>query len=313
MGEQQFAASYWSTSTLAKQSSHSRGNSGDSERISTSSNQEKAISAAIRPSRKARLDFNNILEIHVGDEGCFLVPMNRIAQRSGFFRDQYEYLLRVADGDEIPVVDLPKEDRFLFDIYLQVVYQDELILPLHVDEAENAHWSIRAMIGTYMLADRYKDITSRNIIVDGLIEFCSRQGLAFDSDDWKLIYQGDYKGRVLRKLAVDLCVMATQPDFLKTQMRQMPAEMAIDCVARFADLRHEMLKKVDRDETLYSITSLSDLDLCERYHQHSESCPPCPMLTQESRDEMSIRRRDSSANSEKSLGFDSYYSAQQDQ
>jgi hypothetical protein len=313
MGEQQFASSYWSISTLAEQSSHSRGDSGDSERISASSNKENAINAASHPGKKARLDFNNILEIHVGDEGCFLVPVNRITQRSGFFRDQYQCLLRVADGDEIPVVDLPKEDRFLFDIYLQVIYQDEVILPLHMDEAEDPHWSIRAMIRTYMLADRYKDMTSCNIIVDSLIEFCSRQDLAFDSDDWKLIYHGDYKGRVLRKLAVDFCVIATQPDFLKSQMRQMPAEMVIDCVARFADLRHEMLTKVDRDETPYSITSLSDLDLCEQYHQHSESCPPCPMLTQKSMDEMSIRRRDGSANSEKSLGFDSYYSAQQDQ
>jgi hypothetical protein len=316
MGEQQFDRSYWSTSTLAEQSPHSRGKSGDSgnsERTSTSSSQEKAANVAGRSSKKARLDFNNILEIHVGDEGCFLVPVNRITQRSEFFRDKYDSLQRTTVGDEIPVVGLPKEDRFLFDIYLQVVYQDEVILPLHVDEASDPHWSIRAMVRTYMLADGFKDVTSCNIIVDGLIEFCSRHDLVFESGDWNVIFRGDHKVPVLRKLAVDFCVLATQPEFSKTQMRQMPEDMAIDCVARFADLRHGMLMQVARNERPYSITSLADLDLCERYHQHDESCPPCPTLTRESKRKTSIRRRDSSASSEQASELNSYYSAQQDQ
>ena len=172
------------------------------------------------------------------------------------------------------------------------------------------------MIRTYMLADRMEDTTSCNILVDGLIEFCSRHDLVFESEDWKMIFHGDYKGPVLRKLAVDFCVIATQPDFLKNQMRQMPLEMAIDCVGRFADLRHEMIKKVDRDETPYAITALIDLDLCERYHQHDEDCPAhaCFTSTRESKQrEASIHRRDSSASSEECSVLVSYYSAQQQQ
>jgi hypothetical protein len=215
------------------------------------------------------------------------------------------------DGDEIPIIDLPKEDRFLFDIYLQVVYQNEVILPSSVDEARDPHWSVRAMIQTYMLAERLRDMTSCNIIIDGLIEFCSRHELALEGEDWKLIFQSDYKGSVLRKLAVEFCVIATQPEFLKTQLRQMPLEMAIDCVGRFADLRHEMLMQVDRDETPYTITTMVDLDLCERYHQHDESCPPCSKPTRESGREASISRGDSSASREECSDLDSYYSAQQ--
>jgi len=315
MGEQEFDRSYWSTSTLAVQGSYSRGDSGDSERPTSSSNNWKAISTAGRPGTKTRLDFNNILEIHVGEEGCFLVPVNRITQRSEFFSKLFKdhCLQEGTVEDEIPVMDLPKEDRFLFDIYLQVVYQDEVILPLHVDEAEDPHWSVRAMIRTYMLADRLKDMTSCNIIIDGLIEFCSRHEVVLESDDWKAIFHADCKIPVLRKLAVDFCVIVTQPEFLKTQMRQMPTEMAIDCVARFADLRHETLMKVARDETPYTVTSLVDLDICKRYHQHDERCPSCPPLTREAELGTSIRRRDSTASRGKSSVFDSYYSAQQDQ
>lgn len=307
MGEHEFDRSHWSTSTLAEQGSYSRGSRDSSEReTTTTTSYEKATNAAGDSSKKTRLDFNNILEIRVGDEGCFLVPVNRITKRSKVLRDHY--LQQAGNGDEIPIIDLPKEDRFLFDIYLQVVYQNEVILPLHVDETQDPHWSIRAMIRTYMLADRMEDTTSCNILVDGLIEFCSRHELVFEVDDWKLIFHGDYKGPVLRKLAVDFCVIATQPDFLKTQMCQMPLEMAIDCVGKFADLRHEMIKKVGRDETPYAITALLDLDICERYHQHSESCPPCSTSARESK-RASVHRRDSSASSEECSELDSYYSA----
>jgi hypothetical protein len=164
-----------------------------------------------------------------------------------------------------------------------------------------------------MLSERLEDMTSCNIIIDDLIEFCSHHELALNGEDWKLIFQSDYKGPVLRKLAVDFCVIATQPEFLKTQLRQMPLEMAIDCVGRFADLRHEMLMQVDRDETPYTITALIDLNLCERYHQHDKSCLPCSKPTRESEREESTSRRDSSASSEECSDLDSYYSAQQQQ
>jgi hypothetical protein len=312
MGKQEFERSYWSTSTLTEQGSYLRGSTNDSVRETTTTTNEKAINSVGRSGKKARLDFNNILEIRVGDEGCFLVPVNRITERSKVLRGHY---LRQAtlDGDEIPIIYLPKEDRFLFDIYLQVVYQNEVILPLSVDEAQDPHWSVRAMIRTYMLAERLEDTTSCNIIIDDLIEFYSYHELALNGEDWKLIFDGDYKGSILRKLAVDFCVIATQPDFLKTQLNQMPLEMAIDCVGKFADLRREMLMQVDRDETPYTITTLMNLDLCERYHQHNESCPPCSMSTRESKREASISRRDSFASSEECSDLDSYYSAQQQQ
>jgi hypothetical protein len=309
MGGQEFDHSYWSTSTLVEQGSYSRGRRENSESDTATTTSEKAINAAGRSGKKARLDFSSILEVHVGDEGCFLVPVNRITQRSKVLRGHY--LQQAVDGDEIPIIDLPKEDRFLFDIYLQVVYQNEVVLPLHVDEARDPHWVIRALIRTYMLAERLEDMTSCNILVDGLIEFCSRHELVFNSEDWKLIFHGKYKGLVLRKLAVDFCVIATQPDFLKTQMRQMPSELAIGCVAKFADLRHEMLLKVDRDETPYTITTLIDLDLCEHYHQHDESCPPCFTTAREVKREASNQRRSSSAGSEECSELDSYYSAQE--
>jgi hypothetical protein len=311
MGEQETDRSYWSTSTLAEQRSYSRGRRDNSESDTTTTTSEKAVNVAGNFGKKARLDFNNILEIRVGEEGCFLVPVNRITQRSKVLRGHY--LQQAAVGDEIPIVDLPKEDRFLFDIYIQVVYQNEVILPLHVDEAKDPHWVIRAMIRAYMLAERMDDTTSCNILVDGLIEFCSRHELVFDSEDWNLIFHGEYKGPVLRKLAVDFCVIATEPKFLKMQMRQMPAEMAMDCVAKFADLRHEMIKKIDRDETPDTITTLVDLDPCEHYHQHDESCPPCSPSTREAKCEASIQRRSSSVGSEGCSDLDSYYSAQQRQ
>lgn len=311
MGEQENDRSYWSTSTLAEQSSYSSGRRDNSVHDNTTTTSERAVNAAGRSGKKARLDFGSIFEIHVGDEGCFLVPVNRITQRSKVLRGHY--LQQAADGDEIPIIDLPKEDRFLFDIYLQVVYQNEVILPLHVDEAKDPHWVIRAMIRAYMLAERLEDMTSCNIFVDGLIEFCSRHELVFDSEDWDLIFHGEYKGPVLRKLAVDFCVIATVPEFLKAQMRQMPAEMAMDCVAKFADLRHEMIRKIDRDETPYTITTLVDLDLCEHYHQHDESCPPCSPSSREAKREVSIQRRSNSVGSEGCSDLDSYYSAQQQQ
>jgi hypothetical protein len=74
-----------------------------------------------------------------------------------------------------------------------------------------------------------------------------------------------------------------------------------------------MLMQVDRDETPYAITTLVDLDLCERYHQHNESCPPCSKSARELKREASISRRDSSASSEECSDLNSYYSAQQQQ
>lgn len=313
MGEHEFGRSHWSTSTLAEQGSYSRGSRVNSEHDTTTATttNEKIPNAVGSSGKKARLDFSSIVEIHVGDEGCFLVPVNRITQRSKVLQEHY-LQQTTLDEDEIPIVDLPKEDRFLFDIYLQVVYQNEVILPLHVDEAQDPHWSIRALIRTYMLSDRLEDMTSCNIIIDGLIEFCSRHDLALNGEDWKLIFDGDYKNSIFRKLAVDFCVIAIQPEFLKTQMRQMPSDMAIDCVGRFADLRREMLMQVDGDETPYTITALLDLDLCERYHCHDESCPPCSTSIRESKREDSSRR-DNSADGEKSSDVDSYYSAKQEQ
>jgi hypothetical protein len=311
MGKQEFERSYWSTSILAEQGSYLRGSGNDSVGDTATTTNEKTINAFGHPSKKARLEFSNILEIHVGDEGCFLVPVNRITERSKVLRGHH--LQQAEDGDEIPIINMPKEDRFLFDIYLQVVYQNEVILPTNVDEAQDPHWMVRAMIRTYMLAERLEDMTTCNIIIDGLIEFCSRHELALNGEDWKLIFQGDYKGSVLRKLAVDFCVIATQPEFLKTQMRHMPLEMAITCVGRFADLRHEMLMQVDRDETPYTITALIDLNLCERYHCHDESCLPCSAPTRETKPEAPKSRRNSSAGSEECSDLDSYYSAEQQQ
>jgi hypothetical protein len=234
--------------------------------------------------------------------------VNRITLRSKVLRDRI--LQQAVDGDEIPIIDLPNEELSLFDIYLQVVHQDEVILPLHVEEAQDPHWCVRAMVRSYILADRLEDMASCNIIVDSLIAFCSRHKLVFESEDWKLIFLGDYKGPVLRKLAVDFCVLATQPDFLKTQMHQMPLEMAIGCVGRFADLRYEMLMQVGRDEMPYAITALVDLDLCERYHQHDESSSPCLKSARKSDCEASISRRDISNSSEECSELDSYYLAQ---
>lgn len=85
--------------------------------------------------------------------------------------------------------------------------------------------------------------------------------------------------------------------------------MAIDCVARFADLRPEMLLKIiDWDETPYTITTLIDLDLCEHDHRHDESCPPCFTSTQEAKCGASSQRRSSLAGSEEGLDVDSYCS-----
>lgn len=228
--------------------------------------------------KRTRLDFANVLEVLVGDEGCFYIPQNRITQRSEFFRDHCQ---RIPLGeDEIPVIDLPAEDRFIFDIYLQVVYQDEVVLPLHVEEAKDPHWIMKVMIRTYILADKLKDRKSGNIILDGLIDFCLRHDLVFAPEDWRVIFHSEYNGGVLRKLAVDFCVLATQPDLLESQLREMPAEMATDCIAKFAYLRHDELENVAHDQASdTSATSLISLNRCINYHQHDESCPSCPSLS----------------------------------
>lgn len=313
----EFPRSHWSSSTLVDQDWHSEVHEVAQERTRATSNHEKVVNMAVIAGRKPRLDFTNTLQIHVGDEGCFLVPENRITQRSRFFRDYC--LQHTSYGEEMLVVELPDDDRFLFDMYLQVVYQNEVILPLNVKEAEDPHWSISTMIQTYMLADRLEDLSSCNIIVDSLIDFCSRRELVLVSDDWGLIFNDDYKGSVLRRLAVDFCAIATQPDFLKTQVRRMPEDMARDCVQRFADLRLEILPSLNRDGSSDGggsifTTSLADLDRCKHYHQHSKTCPPCmaPSPADSGRETPASRRdsRHSPVSSESSSSFGSYYSAQ---
>lgn len=246
--------------------------------LSTVREKEHITNTVRYSSQKTRLDFGNVLEIHVGDEGCFWVPQNRIRQRSGFFRD---YCLRLPVGvDEVPVIDLTSEDRFIFDIYLQVVYQDQVILPLHMEEAQDPHWSMTVMIRTYMLADKLKDMESSNIILDGIIEFCFHHEVVFTAEDWRLIFRGKYDGTALRRLAVDRCVLATQPEFLESQLYQMPTEMAKDCIAKFAHARHDMLEHdVDDEASDTTGASLISLDRCKNYHQHSEGSASCPSLS----------------------------------
>jgi hypothetical protein len=306
----EFLRDRWSSSTLVEQSLHAESHSDISELAHTSPNRKNVINTAATSGTKSRLDFTHTLEIHVGDEGCFLVPQNRIMQRSEFFRDYCSQ--RDTDGEEILVVDLPNQDRFVFDIYLQVVYQDEVILPLHVEEADDPHWSVTAMIRTYRLTDKLQDMRSCNIIIDSLIDFCSSHGLVLVSDDWKLIFRDFGKESVLRTLAVDFCVIATQPDFLKTQLRSMPMEMALDCVARFADLRREMLMDLTRGGASDTPTSLADLDRCKNYHQHGENCLPCPGRSHAEPDaETPSCSRDSPASSGRSSTLGSFHSAQQ--
>jgi hypothetical protein len=261
MDRQDIDHAHWSSSTLAERiDSRER-----TYAIPRSGHKVNAVGHVGKP----RINFSNVLEIRVGDEGFFLVPQNRMLHRSGFFKERC--LQRSMDRQEVIVVELPHEDRFLFDIYLQIVYQDEVVLPLHVEEAGNPHWSIGVMVRAYMLAEKLKDKMSCNIIVDGLVDFCSNRGLVLVSEDWELIFHDNYQGLVLRKLAADFCVLVTQPDFLKTQLDRMPLELAINCVGRFSSDRHEMLTNGIRDP----VTSLADLDRCKNYHQHDESFPPC--------------------------------------
>jgi hypothetical protein len=227
-------------------------------------------------------------------------------QRSEFFRDYCSQ--RDTDGEKMLVVDLPNQDRFVFDIYLQVVYQDEVILPLHVEEADGPHWNITAMIRTYRLADKLQDMRSCNIIVDSLIDFCSSHGLVLVSDDWKLIFSDFGKQSFLRRLAVDFCVIATQPDFLKTQLRSTPMEMAFDCVGKFGDLRHEMLIDLTRGGASDTPTSLPDLDRCKNYHQHGQNYPLCAPGAES---EAETPSRNSLAGSGRSSSLSSFQSAQQ--
>lgn len=250
--------------------------------------------------KRTRLDFANVLEIHVGDEGCFWVPQNRITQRSEFF---WEYCLRLPlDGEEVPVIELPTGDRFIFDMYLQVVYQDEVVLPLHVEEAKDPHWGMRVMLRVYLLAEKLRDVKSGNIILDSLIDFCFHHDLVFAAEDWRLIFNSEYKGTILRKLAVDFCVLATQPDLLESQLREMPVEMATDCIAKFAHLRHDTPENVAHDEASdTSATSLISLERCINYHQHNESCPSCPSLSRSgSESQLPTHRHSSPVGSAKS-------------
>jgi hypothetical protein len=189
----EFLRAHWSSSTLVEQSLHAESHSDISELAHTSPNRKNVINTAANRRTKSRLDFTHTLEIHVGDEGCFLVPQNRITQRSKFFRDYCSQ--RDTEGEVMLVVYLPNQDRFVFDIYLQVVYQDEVILPLHVKEADDPHWSVTAMIRTYRLADKLQDMRFCNIIIDSLIDFCSSHGLVLVSDDWKLIFSDFGKSR----------------------------------------------------------------------------------------------------------------------
>lgn len=275
----EFQRSRWSSSTLVEQDSHSEVHEDIQQRTRATSKYENVVNMAGIAGRKPRLDFTNSLQILVGDEGCFVVPENRITQRSQFFRD---YCVQHAtDGEEMTVVEPPGDDRFLFDMYLQVVYQNKVIIPQNVKEADDPHWSISTMTRTYMLADRLEDLASCNIIVDSLIDFCSERELVLVSEDWNLIFNDDYKGSALRRLAVDFVVIATQPDFLQTQVRRMPAEMARDCAQRFAE-RMSLYRDGSSDGgSSMTTTSVADLDRCKHYHQHSKYCPPCltPSLT----------------------------------
>jgi hypothetical protein len=304
----EFLRAHWSSSTLVEESLHAESHSDTSELAHTSPNCKNVVNTAATSGTKSRLDFTHTLEIHVGDEGCFLVPQNRIMQRSEFFREHCSQ--RDTDGEEMLVVYLPNQDRFVFDIYLQVVYQDQVILPLHMQEADDPHWSITAMIRTYRLADKFQDMRSCNIIIDSLIDFCSSHGLVLVSDDWKLIFSDFGKESVLRTLAVDFCVIATQSDFLKTQLRSMPMEMALDCVARFADLRREMLMDLTRGEASDTPTSLDNLDRCKHYHQHSRNCPPCSGRPSAESEAKTPSSRDSPAGSGRSSSLGSFHSAQ---
>jgi hypothetical protein len=152
------------------------------------------------------------------------------------------------------------------------------------------------------------------------VSYLDRSGSKFDdlksrlmvSDDWKLIFSECGKESPLRKLAVNFCVIATQSDFLRTQLRSMPMEMALDCVGKFAGLRHEMLVDLTHDGVPDTTTSLADLDRCKNYHQHSQNCPSClGRFDAESKVETLSSSVNSLAGSGRSSSLSSFHSAQQ--
>ncbi|KAF2660741.1 hypothetical protein K491DRAFT_774638 [Lophiostoma macrostomum CBS 122681] len=168
-----------------------------------------------------------VVEITVGSEKkeSFCVHKNLICERSAFFANALKPEWVKANGKKIELQD---DDPEIFSLYLQLLYTDKLPvkgretpkssdnLKKSSDREHDDFWRSKdaeciQICQLYILADKLQDVTSKNTVVDAIIELLQEIEVLEDADlgpflDFDVInrvYDGTPESSPLRRLMTD--------------------------------------------------------------------------------------------------------------
>lgn len=155
-----------------------------------------------------RLNFVDYIEVLVGPEAKrFMVHSNKLIARSQFFKAACsERWVRSGSNP----IELPTDDPHIFDMYLGCIYSewvDEVtsddVDESEVDSATAEEINLEFWVKTYILADKYMDIESCNLIMDQLIDYFREEGRIGEANTIQLVYRNTADASPLRKFFVD--------------------------------------------------------------------------------------------------------------
>jgi hypothetical protein len=222
----------------------------------------------------------------------FSVCHDVLTKRSGFF--EVVRSPRWSSGPHIPT-DLSDHDPQEFSDYLHLVYTGEIISPdakvsqwcdagrsddAFEDVCDQLHSHYEALAKMYILADKLEDLTSSNMIMDGIIEFSDRVTRVPEPKLIRYIYDHTPPNSPLRTMIRDKIIHEVQADhFENLTEADYPQQLLFDIAKEFLKLKSD---RVDGGELVSDVYEkyLSERNTCH-YHQHNDKHPKCELEAEE--------------------------------
>jgi hypothetical protein len=254
-----------------------------------------------------RYDLTSTFSVVVGAKPHrqrFTVHHDLITQRSEFFRAARS-LCWTEPGKVTRLVD---DDPYLFSAYLSCLYSgadfmnrqdgkprqgdsssgpsadvndndgddddkmiDEAIAKKLGPYAEHIE-NVRFLIDIYLLADKFLDPTTANLVIDCLIDFVGFSKWTTDQAIISHVYASTVEGSPLRKLVLDWWLREVDQtwahDYPKAEWG-LPHEFLQDFIIKTCDLRIRNLRQTGQDVFLEPVRAHANI----RYHQEVEQKP----------------------------------------
>ena len=223
------------------------------------------------------------------EEKRFSVYHDLLTERSGFFKAARSS--RWLEDPQTPT-DLTDHDPEEFSNYLQLVYTSALITPdievlkwcnddSECDKPNNeilehmqSHYSV--LINLYMLADKLQDLTSCNMVMDGILNFGNQVGRIPRLNLVKRIYNYTPSHSYLRAMIRDMIIYEVYEDYFDgTTESNFPKQLLFDIAQKSLSVKWTQLEAGDPKVSEGYVKNIAeDFPKCH-YHQYDDENPGC--------------------------------------